>query len=221
MAARRVASAYSARRLTTPSDRLAACSLPPPRPFVGVALQGTYHYSNSERDSSLESHTPYLHLSRHKDPNMTTGISTARALAAELDQRCPGCVLSGPDYDRTRRIWNGAVDHVPALIVRPHAPNDVQTAILIAQHHGVPLSVRGGGHDWAGRSLRRDGMVIDLSAMNRVAVDPQTQRGRRHHRRCDQGGQSAPAIRRHRHRRRCRDGRVDPRRRLRPTDRPL
>jgi hypothetical protein len=106
---------------------------------------------------------------------MTTNISTAKALAAELDERCPGCVLSGPDYDRSRRIWNGAVDHVPALIVRPHAPNDVRTAVQIAQRHGVPLSVRGGGHDWAGRSLRPDGLVIDLSAMNRVAVDSQTQ----------------------------------------------
>src|ERR1700735_1816480 len=165
MAARRVASADADRRLTTPSDRSEVCSPTCRRPFVGVALQEPYHYSFcSERHSSLASHTPYPRLyCDTRNPNMTTRTSPARALAAELDQRCPGCVLSGPDYDRSRRIWNGAVDHVPALIVRPHAPNDVQTAVLIAQHHGVPLSVRGGGHDWAGRSLRRDGLVIDLS----------------------------------------------------------
>ena len=107
---------------------------------------------------------------------MMTDTSIARALAAELDQRlCPGRILTGPDYDNSRRIWNGAIDHQPALIVRPHTPDEVQTAVLAAQHHGVPLSVRGGGHDWAGRSLRSEGLVIDLSAMNRVAVDPQTQ----------------------------------------------
>jgi FAD/FMN-containing dehydrogenase len=106
---------------------------------------------------------------------MTTGTSTARALAAELDQRLPpGCLLTGPDYDRGRRVWNGAIDHAPALIVRPHTPNEIPTTILAAQHHGVPISVRGGGHDWAGRSVRHGGLVIDLSAMNRVVVDPQT-----------------------------------------------
>jgi len=78
-----------------------------------------------------------------------------------------------PHY--ARRIWNGAVDHAPALIVRPRSTKEVQTAVSAAAQHGLPLSVRGGGHDWAGRSIRHGGLVIDLSAMSRVVVEPQTQ----------------------------------------------
>lgn len=107
---------------------------------------------------------------------MTIGTSIAKALTAELDERlCPGRLLNGPDYDHSRRIWNGAIDHRPAVIVRPQTPDEVRIAVLAAQHHGVPLSVRGGGHDWAGRALRPGGLVIDLSAMSRVAVDPRRQ----------------------------------------------
>jgi FAD/FMN-containing dehydrogenase len=51
---------------------------------------------------------------------------------------------------------------------------DVQTTVRTAREHGFPLSVRGGGHDWAGRSLRHGGLVIDLSHMQRVDVDPET-----------------------------------------------
>jgi hypothetical protein len=50
-------------------------------------------------------------------------------------------------------------------------PEDVQAAVRAARSHGLPLSVRGGGHDWAGRALRHDGLVIDLSVMRKVTVD--------------------------------------------------
>ncbi|WAC92345.1 FAD-binding oxidoreductase [Mycobacterium sp. Aquia_213] len=109
---------------------------------------------------------------------MSTGFSTtsaAAAVAAELNHRLPGGrVLTGPAYDHGRRIWNGAIDHVPAVIVRPHTGAEVQTAVLAARNHDLPLSVRGGGHDWAGRALRHGGLVIDLSAMRHVIVDPQS-----------------------------------------------
>src|SRR6516165_7177110 len=49
---------------------------------------------------------------------------------------------------------------------------DVQTTVRTAREHGFPLSVRGGGHDWAGRSLRHGGLVIDLSHMRHVVIDP-------------------------------------------------
>jgi FAD/FMN-containing dehydrogenase len=48
----------------------------------------------------------------------------------------------------------------------------VEAAVRAARRHGLPLSVRGGGHDWAGRALRDDGLVIDLTGMRDVAVDP-------------------------------------------------
>ncbi|CDO90887.1 FAD-linked oxidase [Mycobacterium triplex] len=99
--------------------------------------------------------------------------SAAAALADELHRRLPGGrVLTGAAYDQSRRIWNGAIDHAPAVIVRPQTRAEVQTAVRAARHHGVPLSVRGGGHDWAGRALREGGLVIDLTAMAHVTVDP-------------------------------------------------
>jgi FAD/FMN-containing dehydrogenase len=45
--------------------------------------------------------------------------------------------------------------------------------VRVAQHHGLPLSVRGGGHDWAGRALRHGGLVVDLTRMRSVTVDPE------------------------------------------------
>ena len=68
-------------------------------------------------------------------------------------------------------IWNAAVDHRPALIVRACSPRDVQEAIRVARDRGMRLSVLGGGHDWAGRALCDGGLVIDLAGMRRVTVD--------------------------------------------------
>jgi hypothetical protein len=68
-------------------------------------------------------------------------------------------------------VWNGAVRRRPAVIAFCKQPEDVQAAVRAARRHGLPLSVRGGGHDWAGRALRDDGLVIDLTGMRHVAVD--------------------------------------------------
>jgi FAD/FMN-containing dehydrogenase len=77
----------------------------------------------------------------------------------------------GAAYDEARSIWNSAVERRPALIVRCETPADVQVAIGVARSHQLGLSVRGAGHDWAGRALRHGGLVIDLSLMRQVAVD--------------------------------------------------
>jgi hypothetical protein len=76
---------------------------------------------------------------------------------------------SSPSY--ASRIWNAAVKHRPALVVRARAARGVQEAIRVARDHGMRLSVLGGGHDWAGRGLCDGGMVIDLSRMRGVTVD--------------------------------------------------
>jgi hypothetical protein len=81
-------------------------------------------------------------------------------------------VLPGEDtYNRARQIWNGAVNHYPSLFALCETTEDVQAAVRAARAYGLPLSVRGGGHDWAGRALRHGGMVLDLSRMRRVEVD--------------------------------------------------
>jgi FAD/FMN-containing dehydrogenase len=70
-------------------------------------------------------------------------------------------------------IWNAAVQHRAALIMRPESTRDVQEAICRARDRGMRLSVLGGGHDWAGRAVREGGLVIDLSGMRTVTVDAQ------------------------------------------------
>jgi FAD/FMN-containing dehydrogenase len=95
--------------------------------------------------------------------------------ADELRAAISGCVaLPGQElYDEGSRVWNGAVRRHPAIIAFCKGPEDVRVAVRAARRHGLPLSVRGGGHDWAGRALRDDGLVIDLTGMRDVAVDPQ------------------------------------------------
>jgi FAD/FMN-containing dehydrogenase len=76
-------------------------------------------------------------------------------------------------YDEGCRVWNGAVRRRPAIVAFCRQLEDVQAAVRAARRHGLPLSVRGGGHDWAGRALCDVGLVIDLTGMRNVAVDPQ------------------------------------------------
>lgn len=77
-----------------------------------------------------------------------------------------------PDYDRARRVWNGMIDKHPALIARCSETADVAAAVNFARQHSLLLSVRGGGHNVAGRAVCDDGLVIDLSSMRGVRVDP-------------------------------------------------
>ena len=76
------------------------------------------------------------------------------------------------DYDRERNIWNGAHDRRPAVIARCAGVADVIRSIDLARSEGLPLAVRGGGHSIAGFSTCDDGIVLDLSPMKGVRVDP-------------------------------------------------
>ena len=105
----------------------------------------------------------------------TVAAPSAPAAAGELRARLgPDRVLvSGALFDKAQRVWNGAVDREPALIVRAETAAEVRAAVLTARDHRLPLSVRGGGHDWAGRALRPGGLVIDLTGVRHVVVDAQ------------------------------------------------
>jgi FAD/FMN-containing dehydrogenase len=81
-----------------------------------------------------------------------------------------------PRYDQARTIWNAMIDKRPAMIVRCAGSADVRTAINFAREQGLPLAVRGGGHNIAGSALVNDGLVVDLSMMRSVQVSPQAQR---------------------------------------------
>lgn len=79
-----------------------------------------------------------------------------------------------PHFDAAIRLWNGAVEHRPAMVAQPTSPTEVQKVLRYARANDVAVSVRGGGHDWAGRALARDGLVIDMSLMRRVTVDAES-----------------------------------------------
>jgi FAD/FMN-containing dehydrogenase len=93
--------------------------------------------------------------------------------AAVLAERLTGEVIAPdhPDYDGARRVWNGMIDRRPAVIARCAGADDVATAVRFAAEHGLPLAVRGGGHNVAGTAVVDDGLVIDLSAMRGVRID--------------------------------------------------
>src|SRR4030095_10909891 len=76
------------------------------------------------------------------------------------------------EYDTARAIWNGAIERHPRLIARCNGKADVTLALRFARENNLEIAVRGGGHNVAGTAVCDDGIVIDLSAMRAVQVDP-------------------------------------------------
>ena len=95
-------------------------------------------------------------------------------LVTSLRGRLRGAaVLPGEDgYDAARTVWNAMIDRHPALVVRCQYAADVIEAIRFARQHKLLLSVRSGGHNIAGSAVCDNGLLIDLSLMNSVQVDP-------------------------------------------------
>lgn len=101
-----------------------------------------------------------------------------KTLGSLDDFRGTLCVPGDPDYPRVRAIWNGQVAREPALIATCHDACDVRTVLRRAVDAGMVTAVRGGGHNVAGTALCDGGVVIDLSAMRAVSLDPATGRVR-------------------------------------------
>ncbi len=98
-----------------------------------------------------------------------------------MRQEIPGFggTLIGPDddgYDAQREIWNAMVDHRPALIARCESDTDVAAAIRHARSAGLEIGVKCGGHNVTGHSVPDGGLMIDLTPMSAVTVDPATRR---------------------------------------------
>ncbi|MGH7565941.1 MAG: FAD-binding oxidoreductase, partial [Gemmatimonadota bacterium] len=87
--------------------------------------------------------------------------------------RGPLLFPADPGYDETRQIWNAMIDRRPALIARCTGTADVVAAVRFAREHGLLSSVRGGGHNIAGLAVVEGGLMIDLSLMKGVWVDPE------------------------------------------------
>lgn len=102
------------------------------------------------------------------------------AAATALRAQVSGEILSSGDagYDTARLVHNGLIDRRPGLIARCRGTADVQAAVRAAREHGLEIAVRGGGHNVAGNAVCDNGLVIDLSQMRGVHVDPGARRAR-------------------------------------------
>lgn len=104
------------------------------------------------------------------------GVESTVALA----KRLRGDLIQPGDetYDNARRVWNTMVDKHPAVIVQCASTADVISAVKFGNDHDIPISVHGGGHSVVGRIAGDDGLMIDLSRMRSIRVDPATETAR-------------------------------------------
>src|SRR5271169_3872780 len=103
------------------------------------------------------------------DESATLRPSVLDALRTRL--RGTSLVRGDQGYDAARRVWNGAIDRYPSCIVGCADPEDVSHAVRIAADHGLRMTVRGGGHNVAGRSIRDGSLLLDLSKLRHVSVN--------------------------------------------------
>lgn len=100
------------------------------------------------------------------------------AIAAALRGVIAGDVITPGDrsYEQARRVWYGVIDRSPAVIARCSTAGDVVEAVQVARNHDIDVAIRGGGHEGPGSAVIDDGLVIDLSSMTAVTVDPSARR---------------------------------------------
>lgn len=111
---------------------------------------------------------------------MATISNLEETTVESFREQVHGEVLQPGDegYDDARTVWNAMIDKEPAVIACCRGTADVIAAVNFARDLNLPLAVKGGGHNVAGKALCDDGLVIDLSPMNSVRVDPEAQTAR-------------------------------------------
>lgn len=108
----------------------------------------------------------------------STTLSDDRLDAFREGLRGDALTAGSAAYDEARSIWNGMIDRRPALIVRCAGAADVRRSVELARDHGLLTAVRGGGHNIAGNAVCDGGLMIDLSRMSGVRVDPEARTAR-------------------------------------------
>ena len=100
----------------------------------------------------------------------------------DFEKHLPGRVLTArsDEYDQVRKIYNGMLDRKPGLIARCRNTSDVAAAVRLARSHDIATSIRGGGHNFAGKSIVEGGIMIDLSAMKAITMDAAKRTARAH-----------------------------------------
>ena len=106
---------------------------------------------------------------------IATGVKLDKAALSALRMGFHGELVErgDPTYDERRKIWNGSIDRYPALIARCTGVADVKAALKFARGTDLPVAVRSGGHSFPGQSTCDDGIVIDLSPMKGIRIDPE------------------------------------------------
>ena len=107
-------------------------------------------------------------------------LQTVSERIGQLRDAMQGAVVAPGDaeFDAGRRVWNAGIDRRPSVIARCASTADVVAAVGFARERGLGISVRGGAHNTAGTAVCDDGLMIDLSMLNEVIVDPVARRAR-------------------------------------------
>jgi hypothetical protein len=134
-------------------------------------------FVNSALSAAVAAGLPSIGYARSELAALTLSgreISLNGAEIAELGTSLRGDLLLPTDsgYDQARRAWNGAFDKRPAIIARCRGASDVMQAVEFARSHELLTAVRAGGHSMAGKSVCEGGIVIDVSSMRGVRVNP-------------------------------------------------
>jgi hypothetical protein len=105
---------------------------------------------------------------------MTQNVDTHQAVINDLKGRIRGPLVrpGDPGFDDARSVWNAMIDRRPGLIVRCMGVADIVACVNAAREHGIPLSIKGGGHNIAGLAVCEGGLMLDMSLMRGVWVDP-------------------------------------------------
>ena len=117
-----------------------------------------------------------VEIATNKNSNAILDQATIEALRVDLR----GKLLLPTDagYEEARKIWNGMIDRYPAMIMRCAGAADVMAAVKLAKAHDLVVAIKGGGHNIAGNAVCDDGLMIDLSTMRGVYVDPKARTAR-------------------------------------------
>ena len=106
------------------------------------------------------------------DPAAPAALSAETLAPLREKLRGALCFPGDPGYEQARTLWNAMIDRHPGAVVRAAGAADVIAAVGFAREHGLSLAVRGGGHNIAGNAVCEGGLLIDLSPMKSVRVDP-------------------------------------------------